>query len=60
MVWGCLRQEIFGGNLLKEWPEARNYSIQLASINIIFIQVSQLRELIEVKEVITSYGRSGS
>ena len=27
---------------------------------IIFIQVSQLRELIEVKEVITSYGRSGS
>ena len=30
------RQEIFGGNLLKEWPEARNYSIQLASINIIF------------------------
>ena len=25
-----------------------------------FIQVSQLRELIEVKEVITSYGRSGS
>ena len=27
---------------------------------IIFIQVSQLRELIEVKEVITPYGRSGS
>ena len=25
-----------------------------------FIQVSQLRELIEVKEVITPYGRSGS
>ena len=29
-------------------------------LKIIFIQVSQLRELIEVKEVITSYGRSGS
>ena len=25
-----------------------------------FIQVSQVRELIEVKEVITPYGRSGS
>ena len=29
-------------------------------LKIIFIQVSQLRELIEVKEVITPYGRSGS
>lgn len=27
---------------------------------ILFIQVSQVRELIEVKEVITPYGRSGS
>ena len=26
----------------------------------LFIQVSQVRELIEVKEVITPYGRSGS
>ena len=30
------------------------------NLKIIFIQVSQLRELIEVKEVITPYGRSGS
>ena len=22
--WGVASQEIFGGNLLKEWPEARN------------------------------------
>ena len=29
-------------------------------LKIIFIQVSQLRALIEVKEVITPYGRSGS
>ena len=29
-------------------------------LKIIFIQVSQLRELIEVKEVITPYGHSGS
>ena len=26
----------------------------------LYIQVSQVRELIEVKEVITPYGRSGS
>ena len=29
-------------------------------LNSYFVQVSQLRELIEVKEVITPYGRSGS
>ena len=34
--------------------------ILMKILKIIFIQVSQLRELIEVKEVITSYGRSGS
>ena len=34
--------------------------IQTKILRRIFIQVSQLRELIEVKEVITSYGRSGS
>ena len=34
--WVARAQEIFGGNLLKEWPEARNSSIQLASINKIF------------------------
>ena len=35
-------------------------SLRLEILEEIFIQVSQLRELIEVKEVITSYGRSGS
>ena len=41
----------------------RNISVTskyLASYFILFIQVSQVRELIEVKEVITPYGRSGS
>ena len=39
---------------------ALRLEILMKILRIIFIQVSQLRELIEVKEVITPYGRSGS
>ena len=51
-------------NLSTEHTEGTDrWEFLVASLEIleeIFIQVSQLRELIEVKEVITSYGRSGS
>ena len=42
------------------WIASEMLEILNKIFRIIFIQVSQLRELIEVKEVITPYGRSGS
>ena len=49
---------LYGRVLL--WIASEMLEILNKIFRIIFIQVSQLRELIEVKEVITPYGRSGS
>ena len=43
----------------RQHKEIRASSVRFM-ICLYFIQVSQLREFIEVKEVITPYGRSGS
>ena len=59
MFLGSQKARNLGGNLCLD-VASQEIIYHSASINIIFIQVSQLRELIEVKEVITSYGRSGS
>ena len=44
----------------KRNKRAKDNTLSLALTLLYFIQVSQVRELTEVKEVITPYGRSGS